>query len=136
MKRISTYITERLNITNNVISERLILSKNKKTPDITLEEFVRWYHSDKKGNHLVNIDELDEQDILEALDYPRSWGDLPIISEDAYNDYLKNRDKVLENIDETYKGSYYWVSFVAGDLDLEVRCPWSFIDFLKNYERN
>ena len=136
MKRISTYITERLNITNNVISERLILSKNKKTSDITLEEFVRWYHSDKKGNHLVNIDELDEQDILEALDYPRSWGDVPMISEDAYNDYLKNRDNILENIDETYKGSYYWVSFVAGDLDLEVRCHWSFIDFLKNYERD
>lgn len=120
----------------DIILERLVLSKNKKTPDITLEEFVRWYHSDKNGNYLVDINELDEQDILEALDYPRSWGDLPIISEDAYRDYIKNKDKVLENIDETHKGNYYWVAFWAGDLDLEVRCPWSFIDFLNNYERN
>ena len=99
---------------------------------ITLEEFVRWYHSDKKSNKLIDIDELDEQDILEALDYPRSFGDVPIISDEAFEEYYKNKDKILENIDETHKGNYYWVSFVAGDLDLEVRCPWSFIDFLKS----
>ena len=125
MKGISTYITE-----------RLILSKTKKTPDITLEEFVRWYHSDKNGNYLVDIDELDEQDILEALDYPRSWGDVPIISEEAFEEYYKNKDKNLEYIKETHKGSYYYVEFVAGDLDLEVRCPWSFIDFLNKYEKD
>lgn len=125
MKRINTYITE-----------RLVLSKNKKTPDITLEEFVRWYHSDKNGNYLVDIDELDEQDILEALDYPRSWGYEPIISEEAFEEYYKNKDKNLEYIEETHKGNYYWVSFVAGDLDLEVRCPWSFIDFLNKYEKD
>lgn len=125
MKEISTYITE-----------RLILSKNKKTPDITLEEFVRWYHSDKNSNTLANIDELDEQDILEALDYPRSWGDVPIISEEAFEEYYKNKNKNLEYIKETHKGSYYYVEFVAGDLDLEVRCPWSFIDFLNKYEKD
>ena len=125
MKRINTYITE-----------RLILSKSKKTPDITLEEFVRWYHSDKNGNYLVDIDELDEQDILEALDYPRSFGDVPIISDEAFEEYYKNKDKNLEYIEETHKGNYYWVSFVAGDLDLEVRCPWSFIDFLNKYEKD
>lgn len=125
MKRINTYITE-----------RLILSKSKKTPDITLEEFVRWYHSDKTGNYLVDIDELDEQDILEALDYPRSFGDVPIISDEAFEEYYKNKDKNLEYIEETHKGNYYWVSFVAGDLDLEVRCPWSFIDFLNKYEKD
>lgn len=125
MKGISTYITE-----------RLILSKNKKTPDITLEEFVRWYHSDKNSNTLADIDELDEQDILEALDYPRSWGDVPIISEEAFEEYYKNKNKNLEYIKETHKGSYYYVEFVAGDLDLEVRCPWSFIDFLNKYEKD
>ena len=125
MKRINTYITE-----------RLILSKSKKTPDITLEEFVRWYHSDKNGNYLVDIDELDEQDILEALDYPRSFGDVPIITDEAFEEYYKNKDKNLEYIEETHKGNYYWVSFVAGDLDLEVRCPWSFIDFLNKYEKD
>lgn len=125
MKRINTYITE-----------RLILSKSKKTPDITLEEFVRWYHSDKNGNYLVDIDELDEQDILEALDYPRSWGDVPIISDEAFEEYYKNKDKILEYIEETHKGGYYHVEFVAGDLDLEVRCPWSFIDFLNKYEKD
>ena len=125
MKRINTYITE-----------RLILSKNKKTPNITLEEFVRWYHSDKNGNYLVDINELDEQDILEALDYPRSFGDVPIISDEAFEEYYKNKDKNLEYIEETHKGNYYWVSFVAGDLDLEVRCPWSFIDFLNKYEKD
>jgi hypothetical protein len=120
----------------DIIFERLVLSKNKKTPDITLEEFVRWYHSDKNGNRLVDIDELDEQDILEALDYPRSWGDVPIIFDEAFEEYYKNKDKILENIDETHKGGYYYVSFVAGDLDLEVRCPWSFIDFLNKYEKD
>lgn len=125
MKGISTYITE-----------RLILSKNKKTPDITLEEFVRWYHSDKNSNTLTDIDNLDEQDILEALDYPRSWGDVPIISEEAFEEYYKNKDKILTDIKETHKGNYYWVSFIAGDLDLEVRCPWSFIDFLNKYEKD
>lgn len=125
MKRINTYITE-----------RLVLLKNKKTPDITLEEFVRWYHSDKNGNYLVDINELDEQDILEALDYPRSFGDVPIISDEAFEEYYKNKDKNLEYIEETHKGNYYWVSFVAGDLDLEVRCPWSFIDFLNKYEKD
>lgn len=125
MKEISTYITE-----------RLILSKNKKTPNITLEEFVRWYHSDKNSNTLADIDELDEQDILEALDYPRSWGDVPIISEEAFEEYYKNKNKNLEYIKETHKGSYYYVEFVAGDLDLEVRCPWSFIDFLNKYEKD
>ena len=120
----------------DIILERLVLSKTKKTPDITLEEFVRWYHSDKNGNYLVDIDELDEQDILEALDYPRSWGDVPIISDEAFEEYYKNKDKNLEYIKETHKGNYYYVEFVTGDLDLEVRCPWSFIDFLNNYERN
>lgn len=125
MKEISTYIIE-----------RLILSKDKKTPNITLEEFVRWYHSDKNSNTLTDIDNLDEQDILEALDYPRSWGDVPIISEEAFDEYYKNKNKNLEYIKETHKGSYYWVSFIAGDLDLEVRCPWSFIDFLNKYEKD
>lgn len=120
----------------DIILERLVLSKNKKTPDITLEEFVRWYHSDKNGNYLVDINELDEQDILEALDYPRSFGDVPIISDEAFEEYYKNKDKKLEYIEETHKGNYYWVSFVAGDLDLEVRCPWSFIDFLNKYEKD
>lgn len=120
----------------DIIYERLVLSKNKKTPDITLEEFVRWYHSDKKSNNLVDINELDEQDILEALDYPRSFGDVPIISDEAFEEYYKNKNKNLEYIKETYKGNYYYVEFVAGDLDLEVRCPWSFIDFLNNYEKN
>ena len=120
----------------DIILERLVLSKNKKTPDITLEEFVRWYHSDKNSNYLVDIDELDEQDILEALDYPRSFGDVPIISDEAFEEYYKNKDKNLEYIEETHKGNYYWVSFVAGDLDLEVRCPWSFIDFLNKYEKD
>ena len=120
----------------DIILERLVLSKNKKTPDITLEEFVRWYHSDKNGNYLVDIDELDEQDILEALDYPRSFGDVPIISDEAFEEYYKNKDKKLEYIEETHKGNYYWVSFVAGGLDLEVRCPWSFIDFLNKYEKD
>ena len=120
----------------DIILERLVLSKNKKTPDITLEEFVRWYHSDKNGNYLVDINELDEQDILEALDYPRSFGDVPIISDEAFEEYYKNKDKNLEYIEETHKGNYYWVSFVAGDLDLEVRCPWSFIDFLNKYEKD
>lgn len=120
----------------DIILERLVLSKNKKTPDITLEEFVRWYHSDKNGNYLVDIDELDEQDILEALDYPRSFGDVPIISDEAFEEYYKNKDKILEYIEETHKGGYYHVEFVAGDLDLEVRCPWSFIDFLNKYEKD
>ena len=120
----------------DIILERLVLSKNKKTPNITLEEFVRWYHSDKNGNYLVDINELDEQDILEALDYPRSFGDVPIISDEAFEEYYKNKDKNLEYIEETHKGNYYWVSFVAGDLDLEVRCPWSFIDFLNKYEKD
>lgn len=120
----------------DIILERLVLSKNKKTPDITLEEFVRWYHSDKNGNYLVDIDELDEQDILEALDYPRSFGDVPIISEEAFEEYYKNKNKNLEYIKETHKGNYYYVEFVAGDLDLEVRCPWSFIDFLNKYEKD
>ena len=82
----------------DIILERLVLSKNKKTPDITLEEFVRWYHSDKNGNYLVDINELDEQDILEALDYPRSFGDVPIISDEAFEEYYKNKDKKLEYI--------------------------------------
>lgn len=125
MKEISTYIIE-----------RLVLSKDKKLPNITLEEFVRWYHSDKNSNTLTDIDNLDEQDILEALDYPRSFGDVPIISEEAFEEYYKNKDKNLEYIKETHKGSYYYVEFVAGDLDLEVRCPWSFIDFLNKYERD
>lgn len=120
----------------DIILERLVLSKNKKTPDITLEEFVRWYNSDKNGNYLVDINELDEQDILEALDYPRSFGDVPTISDEAFEEYYKNKDKNLEYIEETHKGNYYWVSFVAGDLDLEVRCPWSFIDFLNKYEKD
>lgn len=125
MKEISTYITE-----------RLILSKYKKTPNITLEEFVRWYHSDKNSNTLTDIDNLDEQDILEALDYPRSWEGVKITSEEAFSEYYKNKDKILTDIKETHKGNYYWVSFIAGDLDLEVRCPWSFIDFLNKYEKD
>ena len=52
------------------------------------------------------------------------------------NNQSKNKDKNLEYIEETHKGNYYWVSFVAGDLDLEVRCPWSFIDFLNKYEKD
>lgn len=122
MKEISAYITE-----------RLILSKDKKTPNITLEEFVRWYHSDKNSNTLTDIDNLDEQDILEALDYPRNLG---TNSEEAFSEYYKNKDKILTDINETHKGSYYYVEFVAGDLDLEVRCPWSFIDFLNKYEKD
>lgn len=120
----------------DIIIERLVLSKNKKTPDITLEEFVRWYHSDKKSNKLIDIDELDEQDILEATDYPRNWENTNITSEEAFNKYYKNKDEMLTDIHEIYKGDYYYVSFVAGNLYLDVRCPWSFIDFLNNYEKD
>ena len=136
MKRINTYITERLNITNNVISERLILSKNKKTSDITLSLWVRWYSSPISDN-LDIIDEkvLNTEDIVSALlgNSNKRLNERQLIEfYDKYKDDFIEDFKEIKTPTTTYPDAAD-ITFKIGDLKFDYSLTVSFEDFLKKY---
>ena len=91
MKEINTYITE-----------RLILSKNKKTNDsITLETFIRWCESsmhDIDHNKLIDKTMFDKNDIYDNLECETAKQSGLISKDDYFDFYETYKNDYLENL--------------------------------------
>lgn len=125
MKGINTYITE-----------RLILSKNKKTQDITLSLWVRWYSSPISDN-LDIIDEkvLNTEDIVSALlgNSNKRLNERQLIEfYDKYKDDFIEDFKEIKTPTTTYPDAAD-ITFKIGDLKFDYSLTVSFEDFLKKY---
>lgn len=116
MKGISTYITE-----------RLILSKNKKTPDITLEEFVRWCETSIReidNNKLTDNTSFDKKDIYDNLECKNAKQSGLISNDDYFNFYEKHKNDYLENLVQINSTEKSYLSFNVGGINFYV-CIWS-----------
>lgn len=117
------------------IIERLVLSKNKKTTDITLSLWVRWYNS---GNdRCMDEDELTTENIVSAL-ADNSNKKLSAIQLVEF--YDKHKSDYLEDFKEektptqTFQNDCI-VSFTVGDLSFRYELVVSFEDFVKKYNK-
>ena len=124
MKEINTYITE-----------RLILSKNKKTNNsITLETFVRWCETsmyDIDRNKLIDKTSFDKIDIYDALECETAKQS-GIISEDDYLDfYEKYKYDYLENLVQIDGKEKSYISFEVGGINFYVHVFGSFSKDMK-----
>ena len=125
MKEINTYITE-----------RLILSKNKKPQNITLSLWVRWYSTPISDNLVI----FDDKDINDEY----------IVSALLHNSDKRLTERELVNFYDTYKDDYIEdfkevkcptkdypkaadVSFKIGGLKFDYNLTVSFEDFIKRY---
>lgn len=120
MKRISTYITE-----------RLFISKNKNTTDITLSLWVRWYNS---GNdRCIDEDELTTENIVDALSENSnkrlSAAQLVEFYDKHKNDYLEDFTEEKQPT-QTFPNSCI-VSFTIDNLTFKYELVQSFEDFIK-----
>lgn len=124
MKRISTYITE-----------RLILSKNKKTNDsITLETFIRWCESsmyDIDHNKLIDKTLFDKNDIYDNLECETAKQS-GLISKDDYFDFYENhKNDYLENLVQVDSRERVYLSFYVGGINFYVHTFGSFSKDMK-----
>lgn len=109
MKGINTYITE-----------RLVLSKNKKPNDsITLETFIKWCETstyDIEHNKLIDKTSFDKKDIYDNLecDTAKQSG---IISENDYLDFYEtHKNDYLENLVQISRDGTSYLSFDVGGI--------------------
>lgn len=124
MKKIKEYITE-----------RLILSKTKKSNDsITLETFVRWCETsmyDIDRNRLIDKTTFDKIDIYDALECETAKQS-GIISEDDYLDFYENyKHDYLENLVQIDGIEKSYVSFDIGGINFYVHVFGSFSNDMK-----
>lgn len=124
MKKIKEYITE-----------RLILSKTKKSNDsITLETFVRWCETsmyDIDRNKLIDKTSFDKIDIYDALECETAKQS-GIISEDDYLDfYEKYKYDYLENLVQIDGREKSYISFEVGGINFYVHVFGSFSKDMK-----
>lgn len=115
------------------IIERLVLSKNKKTTDITLSLWVRWYNS---GNdRCIDEDEVTTENIVSAL---ADNSNKKLSSIQLVEFYDKHKDDYLEDFEEKKQPTQTFhracnVSFTVGDLSFRYELVVSFEDFVKKY---
>lgn len=125
MKEINTYITE-----------RLILSKNKKTIDITLSLWVRWYTSPISDTLDIIADkDLNAEDIVSALlgNSDKRLNERQLI--EFYDEY---KDDLLEDFKEVKCATSQFpngadITFKIGGLKFDYSLTVSFEDFIKKY---
>lgn len=124
MKRIKEYITE-----------RLILSKNKKTNDsITLETYVKWCETsmhDIDHNRLTSKTMFDKNDIYDALECETAKQS-GIISKDDYFDFYENyKNDYLENLVQIEGREKVYLTFDVGGINFYVHVFGSFSKDMK-----
>lgn len=125
MKKIKEYITE-----------RLILSKNKKSDDsITLETFVRWCESTMydidHNNKLTDETAFDKNDIYDNLECEtaRQSG---IISKDDYFDFYENhKNDYLENLVQIEGREKVYITFEVAGINFYIHVFGSFSKDMK-----
>ena len=118
------------------IIERLILSKNKKTPDITLSLWVRWYStpvSDKLD--ILDDKDLDTEHIVSAL---LGNSDKRLNAQQLIDFYDKYKDDFVEDFKEVKVPDKRFhnaadISFKIGGLKFDYSLTTSFEDFIKKY---
>lgn len=125
MKGINTYITE-----------RLILSKNKKTNDsITLETFIRWCESsmfDIDHNKLIAKTLFDKNDIYDNLECETAKQS-GLISKDDYFDFYENyKNDYLENLVQIEGKEKVYLTFDVGNINFCIHVFGSFSKDMKN----
>lgn len=123
MKRINTYITE-----------RLILSKNRKPTDIPLSVWVRWY-STPVGDDIIDNSELNTELIVSAL---TGNSNKRLNGRQLVNFYYKHKDDYIEDFKEVKTPIKNYpnaadISFKIGDLKFDYSLTVSFEDFIKQY---
>lgn len=124
MKKIKEYITE-----------RLILSKNKKSDDsITLETFVRWCETsmyDIDHNRLIYKTTFDKNDIYDNLECETAKQS-GLISKDDYFDFYENhKNDYLENLVQVDSRERVYLSFYVGSINFYVHVFGSFSKDMK-----
>ena len=125
MKGINTYITE-----------RLILSKNKKSNDyITLETFIRWCESsmyDIDHNKLIDKTSFDKKDIYDNLEC-KTANQAGLMTEADYFDFYENhKNDYLENLVQDVGREKVYLSFDVGGINFYVHIFGSFSKDMKN----
>jgi hypothetical protein len=124
MKKIKEYITE-----------RLILSKTKKSNDsITLETFVRWCETsmyDIDHNKLTDKTTFDKNDIYDALECETAKQS-GIISKDDYFDFYENyKNDYLENLVQIEGREKVYLTFDVGGINFYIHVFGSFSKDMK-----
>jgi hypothetical protein len=127
MKKIKEYITE-----------RLILSKNKKSKDsmdsITLETFVKWCETsmyDIDHNKLTDKTTFDKNDIYDALECETAKQS-GIISKDDYFDFYENyKNDYLENLVQIEGREKVYLTFDVGGINFYIHVFGSFSKDMK-----
>ena len=118
------------------ITERLILSKNKKTQDITLSLWVRWYTSPISDTLDIIADkDLNTEDIVSALlgNSNRRLNDRELVEfYDKYKDDFIEDFKEIKTPTTTYPDAAD-ITFKIGDLKFDYSLTVSFEDFIKKY---
>lgn len=118
------------------ITERLVLSKNRTSTDITLSLWVRWY-STPISDSLDILDEkdLDAEHIVSAL---LSNSNKRLNERQLIEFYDKYKDDLLEDFEEVKVPTVRFhnaadISFKIGGLKFDYNLTVSFEDFLKKY---
>jgi Leucine-rich repeat (LRR) protein len=120
----------------NHITERLILSKNKKTDDITLSLWVRWYSTPISDNlEILDDKDLDTEHIVSAL---LGNSNKRLNAQELIDFYDEYKDNFIEDFKEvkvptTTHPNAADVSFKIGDLKFDYSLTVSFEDFIKKY---
>lgn len=121
MKRINDYITE-----------RLVLSKDKKPiTSITLETFIRWCEStgnDIDNNKLTDNTSFNKNDICDNLECKTAKQSGLITNNDYFDFYEKHKYDYLENLVQFNGTEKAYLSFDVGGINFYVYIWSSFSD--------
>lgn len=127
MKKIKEYITE-----------RLILSKTKKSNDsmdsITLETFVRWCETsmyDIDHNKLIDKTLFDKNDIYDNLECETAKQSGLISKNDYFDFYENHKNDYLENLVQVDGREKVYLSFYVGGINFYVHVFGSFSKDMK-----
>jgi hypothetical protein len=118
----------------HIITERLILSKNRKPTDIPLSVWVRWY-STPVGDDIIDNSELNAELIVSAL---TGNSNKRLNGRQLVNFYYKHKDDYIEDFKEVKNPIKNYpnaadISFKIGDLKFDYSLTVSFEDFIKQY---
>jgi hypothetical protein len=118
------------------ITERLVLSKNRTSTDITLSLWVRWYSTPISNNlDILDDKDLDAEHIVSAL---LANSNKRLNEHQLIEFYDKYKDDLLEDFEEVKVPTARFhnaadVSFKIGGLKFDYSLTVSFEDFLKKY---
>lgn len=119
-----------------LITERLILSKNRKPTDITLSLWVRWYSTPISDNlEIFDDKDLDTELIISAL---TGNSNKRLNGRQLVNFYYKYKNDYIEDFKEVKTPIKNYpnaadISFKIGGLKFDYRLTVSFEDFVKKY---